>query len=82
MTECSVYNWEHGVSTPYFRKLPAIISFLGYNPVPEPTREAERRVWARRSFGLSQREVAGGRGVDPSTLARYEQGLRSPLPLR
>jgi len=71
VTECSVYNWENGVSSPDFRKLPAIIAFLGYNPVPEPTGEAERRVWQRRSLGLSQREAAVGYGcgsVDPGTL--------------
>ena len=59
VTECSVYNWENGVSSPDFRKLPKIIAFLGYNPVPEPTEEAERQEWKRRSMGLSQKEAAG-----------------------
>jgi len=59
VTESSVYNWENGVSSPDFRKLPAIIAFLGYNPVPEPKGEAERLVWQRRSMGLSQKEAAG-----------------------
>jgi transcriptional regulator with XRE-family HTH domain len=62
VTACSVFNWENGVSTPDFRKLPAIIAFLGYNPVPEPTEEAERREWWRRSMGLSQKEAAGRLG--------------------
>lgn len=73
VTECSVYNWENGVSSPDFRKLPAIIAFLGYNPVPEPTDEAERRKWWRRSKGLSQREPARELGVDPGTLAKRER---------
>ena len=60
VTESSVFNWESGVSSPDFRKMPAIIAFLGYNPVPEPTGEAERLVWQRRSMGISQREAAMG----------------------
>lgn len=74
MTECSVYNWENGVSSPDFRKLPAIIAFLGYNPVPEPTGAAERLVWERRARGLSQKEAAGRLGVDLGTLAKRERG--------
>ena len=59
----SIYNWENGVSTPDFRKLPAIIAFLGYNPVPKPPGAAERLVWQRRSMGLSQKEAGvAGRG--------------------
>lgn len=54
-TACSIFKWENGVSTPDFRKLPAIIAFLGYNLLPEPTGEAEQLVWERRSIGLSQR---------------------------
>jgi len=59
VTECSVYNWENGVSSPDFRKLPGIIKFLGYNPIPEPTGAAERWEWRRRSMGMSEKEASG-----------------------
>lgn len=60
--ETSIFNWESNRATPDFRHLPSIIAFLGYNPVPEPTEEAERREWKRRSMGLSQKEAAGRMG--------------------
>ena len=55
----------------------AIISFLGYNPVPEPNGEPEKLVWQRTSLGLSQEEAARQMGVDPGTLARWELGERT-----
>lgn len=76
MTECSVYNWENGVSTPDFRKLPGIIKFLGYNPVPEPAGEAERLVWQRRSMGISQKEAAREMCVDPGAGGAESESAR------
>jgi transcriptional regulator with XRE-family HTH domain len=34
--ECSIMNWEKGRTVPKVYRLPAIIRFLGYNPLPEP----------------------------------------------
>jgi DNA-binding XRE family transcriptional regulator len=32
----SIFNWEANTSEPDFRYMPAIIDFLGYNPLPGP----------------------------------------------
>jgi DNA-binding transcriptional regulator YiaG len=76
--EASVWNWEKCGMKPESRYLPGIISFLGYNPLPEPTGLAARIVWARSSWGLSRVAYARLLGVDPSTLARWETGRRKP----
>jgi DNA-binding XRE family transcriptional regulator len=58
--------------------MPAVIQFLGYNPLPEATTLGERLVRQRISLGLSQKEAAAEIGVDPATLARWERGDREP----
>jgi transcriptional regulator with XRE-family HTH domain len=79
--KASVFNWEANTSTPEIRYMPAIIRFLGYNPLPEATRLGERLIRERKSLGLSQEAAAKRLGVDPSTLARWEQGKREPTGL-
>ena len=58
--------------------MPAIIEFLGYNPLPPATSLAERLIRHRTSLGISQKENAAQLGVDPTTLARWESGEREP----
>jgi transcriptional regulator with XRE-family HTH domain len=72
--EASVLNWEKGGMKPEIRHLPAIIRFLGYNPLPEPDALKARLVWARSSRGLSRVACARLLGVDPLTMARWETG--------
>jgi DNA-binding transcriptional regulator YiaG len=55
--------------------MPAIICFLGYNPLPPSDGWLVR---GRRVFGLSQKEAARRIGVDQCTLARWERGERKP----
>ena len=74
----SVFNWEANASSPEIRYMPAIIRFLGYNPLPEANGWGERLVRHRTSLGLSQKEAALKLGVDPGTLARWERGEREP----
>ena len=78
VAEASVWNWEKGGMKPKIRHLPAIISFLGYNPLPEPDNLSARLVWARSSQGLRRVACARLLGVDPSTLARWETGCGKP----
>jgi DNA-binding XRE family transcriptional regulator len=77
VTEASIWNCESNSSQPDFRYPPAIIEFLGYNPLPEPTTLGERLVRHRISLGMSQKEAAAEIGVDAATLARWERGERS-----
>ena len=58
--------------------MPAIIRFLGYNPLPPSSSWADRLVLARTVLGLSQKEAAARFGVDQCTLARWERGEREP----
>ena len=74
----SIHNWETNLSKPCLKYMPAIIEFLGYNPLPTADGWAERLVIGRTALGLSQEEAARRIGVDPSTLARWEQGVREP----
>jgi transcriptional regulator with XRE-family HTH domain len=58
--------------------MPAIIRFLGYNPLPEAKTLAEQLVRHRTTLGLSRNEAALQLGVDAGTLARWEHGEREP----
>ena len=74
----SIHNWETNVSQPSLEYMPAIIDFVGYNPLPAANTVAEKLVRQRTSLGLSQKESAECLGVDPSTLAKWERGEREP----
>jgi len=74
----SIHNWETGVTGPGFEYMPAIIRFLGYNPLPEGNGWGERLLRRRTSLGISQEASAKRLGLDPSTLARWERGEREP----
>ena len=60
--------------------MPAIIRFLGYNPLPPLLSDGlgERLVSCRTALGISQKELAGQLAVDQCTLARWERGEREP----
>ena len=75
----SVFNWEANTANPEIRYMPAIIRFLGYNPLPEAKTLGEQLVRQRTSLGLSQKEAASCFRVAPSTLARWERGERQPI---
>jgi site-specific DNA recombinase len=74
----SVYNWESNRSQPDIRYMPAVIQFLGYNPLPSVEGFGAQLVQRRTALGLSQKEAAQRLGVDPGTLARWERGERKP----
>jgi hypothetical protein len=71
-------NWESTKSSPQVPNMPAIIDFLGYNPLPPANGISEELVRQRTSPGLSQREAAARMEVDPTTLARLEPGEKEP----
>jgi len=72
----SVFTWERNAANPQVRYMPAIIEFLGYNPLPDADTLAEQSVRQRTSLGLSRKESAERLGVDPSTLAQWEKGRK------
>ncbi len=76
--KCSVFNWEGNTSNPEIGCMPAVIRFLGYNPLPPATNLAEQLLRRRTTLGLSQKESAACLGVDPGTLAKWERSERVP----
>ena len=61
----SIDNWELNRTTPAFEYMPAIIRFLGYNPIPPPNQWSERLVQCRTLLGISQKESARRMGSTP-----------------
>ena len=76
--ELTITGWEGNATIPEVRYMPAIIQFLGYNPLPMPKSLAEHLAKARRALGLSQRKMAVRLGVDPATLMGWEAGRHQP----
>jgi site-specific DNA recombinase len=76
----TIHNWETNIAKPGVKYMPAIIRFLGYNPLPPATPDSwsERLVRCRKALGITQKESARQIGVDPCTLARWERGDREP----
>ena len=76
--EMTITSWEGNATFPEVRYMPAIIQFLGYNPIPAASSLPERLVTARRALGLSQRKMAAKLGVDPATVMGWEAGRHQP----
>ena len=53
----SVFNWEANTSAPEIRYMPAVIRFLGYNPLPPKEDWASRLVQCRTVLGLTQKGI-------------------------
>lgn len=75
--EWTLLKWETGTAMPLVSFYPRIISFLGYEPWPEPQTLAERLMAERRRRGLSGKAAALMLGVDEGTFSRWEKG-RTP----
>ena len=70
----TVLNWEKGKTKPPIESMPAILAFLGHDPVPEPKTLAERLLAKRRAMGWSIKSAARQLGVDPGTWRDWEHG--------
>jgi ribosome-binding protein aMBF1 (putative translation factor) len=63
-----------GRNLPRVYRLPAIIRFLGYNPLPEPRTIPERLVAKRLEQGWSRKVASRYLGIDVTTLRDWEHG--------
>jgi transcriptional regulator with XRE-family HTH domain len=73
----TVHNWEVKGTPPSTRYIPAVVSFLAYNPWPSPCGTLPERLRATRILrGLSQRATAEAIGVDKHTVWGWEKGRR------
>ncbi len=68
----TVTNWEVGHTEPEERFIPALIGFLGYNPLPASRSPGEAIRRERLTRGWSLATLAARAGVDPATVARLE----------
>jgi len=75
----TILNWEKGHSNPRLPAMPKIIEFLGYNPLPAGQTFGERLRLHRIEVGLTQQQLAQKLGINPSTLAHWEQGRHKPM---
>jgi transcriptional regulator with XRE-family HTH domain len=70
----TVVNWEKDKTKPVAAQFRPIVSFLGYDPTPEPQTLAERLEAKQRRLGASLAQVARYLGWDPGSLRRYLNG--------
>ena len=69
-------NWELGHTQMAVRFYPAVIRFLGYDPLPERITLGEQVRAKRMRLGISQKELARILGVDESSVWRVEHDRR------
>ena len=74
----SIYHWEKNQNQPYVKHYPAIIKFLGYNPLPKGNTIGEKILYCRMTLGLSRKKLAKRLGVDEGTLGRWELDRKTP----
>ena len=72
----SLKNWEDKNTDPAVRFYPRLITYLGYNPLPEGERSGARIRRERISRGLSRKALAELAGVDEATIKRMEEDVK------
>jgi transcriptional regulator with XRE-family HTH domain len=74
VTKETVANWEKNKTEPVVAVMPAVISFLGFDPSASPDSRLGARMLAyRRQHGLSIKEAAKRAGVDPDSWSTWER---------
>lgn len=74
----SLVNWEKNRTQVGARFVPAIIRWLGYDPLPVASSFGECIAIERTRRGLARRGLAKALGWDESTVRKYEEGDRPP----
>ena len=70
----TILNWEKDRTEPPIKPIPAIVQFLGYDPLPEPTTLPQSMFAKRREMGWSIKDAAEAVGVDPATWGNWASG--------
>ena len=70
----TLLSWEKARAKPSIEFIPAILRFLGRNPIPAPNELPERMLAFRQANGSSIREAARRLGVNPGTWGDWERG--------
>jgi transcriptional regulator with XRE-family HTH domain len=77
-TAITVLHWEKGQTEPPIETMPRILSFLGYDPFPQPETLSERLRAMRRANAWTIKEAARHLGVDEGTWGRWERSAYIP----
>lgn len=72
--EWTLLKWATSAAIPLVSFYPRILSYLGYEPWPEPQTLAEMLLAKRRREGRSGRKAAEIMGVDQGTYTRMGEG--------
>jgi transcriptional regulator with XRE-family HTH domain len=72
----SIRNWEAGRTSIEVRNYPALIAFLGHNPLPDAATCGQMIRRERMTRGWSRRQLALAAGVDEATVRRIEEDVR------
>lgn len=70
----SYRRWEQGKDRPSARFHPAIVTFLGHDPDPDPREVGQQIRAARERDGLSRAQLARQLGVSSGTIKSWEEG--------
>jgi transcriptional regulator with XRE-family HTH domain len=70
----AITTWELGKKEPKVSYLPAILGFLGYDPIPKGETLGEQLRNERRRRGLTQVRLARRLGVSQQTITKLETG--------
>ena len=73
VNQWTLIGWEKDQKVPYARYFPAIVSFIGYDPLPPPTTTGQKLRRDRWLLGLTSQAMAKRLGIDQSTLLRRER---------
>jgi len=82
VSEDTVTFWENNRCKPMINHLPAIIQFLGYNPLPLEKETLGGKIkYYRIMNGLSYKTLGKLLKVDASTVGSWENEERIPNPI-
>jgi len=71
-------RWEVRPIVPDVHSMPAVIAFLGYNPLPTARTFPELLQRTRRTLGFDQASLADVLSVPFNTLHAWERGVFAP----
>jgi transcriptional regulator with XRE-family HTH domain len=74
----SLMNWEKNRTKIGARFVPAVVQWLGYDPLPRARSFGSWMAIERSRRGLARRALAKALGWDENTVRKYEEGGRPP----
>ncbi len=72
VTKEAIHNWVRGHAEAEVRYYPALVEFLGCNPLPEPKTQGQAVSRGRMNRGWSIDQLSREAGVDQVTVSRLE----------